>query len=219
MSRIKDKLRPAVRTLREERRLWPIRVHTRRDLSPPPTSAFRHYGTGAVIVPPARINHPECISIEDGAVVLEGAWLAVFPQAGQPRPQLTIGARTRIGRSCHIACVGEVSIGEDVLTADHVFVADTYHGFEQAGVPIMRQPMAPHAAGRHRPRSVPRDPVGNPAGCDHRGERVRRSRSRCRSRRARPHRRGGQSGTPGSHVGRGERDMARGLRVGRPLSR
>ena len=143
MSRIKDKLRPAVRTLREERRLWPIRVHTRRDLSPPPTSAFRHYGTGAVIVPPARINHPECISIEDGAVVLEGAWLAVFPQAGQPRPQLTIGARTRIGRSCHIACVGEVSIGEDVLTADHVFVADTYHGFEQAGVPIMRQPMAP----------------------------------------------------------------------------
>jgi acetyltransferase-like isoleucine patch superfamily enzyme len=35
-----------------------------------------------------------------------------------------------------------VSIGEDVLTADHVFIADTYHGFEQSGVPIMQQPMA-----------------------------------------------------------------------------
>jgi acetyltransferase-like isoleucine patch superfamily enzyme len=128
---------------REERRLWPTRMALRHDLSPPPPEAYAAFGDGAVIVPPARVNNPDCIEIGEQTVLLEGAWLAVYPQDGMPRPRLRIGARTRIGRSCHIACVGSVSIGAEVLTADHVFIADTYHGFEQFGVPIMRQPMAP----------------------------------------------------------------------------
>jgi acetyltransferase-like isoleucine patch superfamily enzyme len=94
-----------------------------------------------MLVPPARVDNPGCISIGDGVVVLEGSWLAVVPQSGLPAPRLEIGARTHIGRHCHIACVGAVTIGEDVLTADHIFIADTYHGFEDTGTPIMRQPM------------------------------------------------------------------------------
>ena len=35
-----------------------------------------------------------------------------------------------------------MTIGPDVLIDDHVFIADTYHGYEQRGVPIIRQPMA-----------------------------------------------------------------------------
>jgi acetyltransferase-like isoleucine patch superfamily enzyme len=88
------------------------------------------------------VNSPEFITVGEEAIVLEGAWLAVFAQAGLPPPRLEIGARTRIGRSCHIACVGQVSIGQDVLTADHIYIADSYHGYEQQGVPIIRQPMA-----------------------------------------------------------------------------
>ncbi|MEY2565783.1 MAG: hypothetical protein QOE35_312 [Actinomycetota bacterium] len=114
-----------------------------RDLRVPPPSAFAAFGDSSVIVPPARVNGPQCITVGDGVVLLEGSWLAVFPQPGYPAPRLTIGDRTRIGRSCHIACVGEVTIGEDVLTADQIYIADTYHGFEQPGRPIAQQPMAP----------------------------------------------------------------------------
>jgi len=114
-----------------------------RDLRVPPPSAFASFGAGSVIVPPARVNTPECIEVGDDVVLLEGAWLAVFAQPGLPRPRLTIGSRTRIGRSAHIACVGEVTIGPDVLTADQIFIADTYHGFEDGTQPIAQQPMAP----------------------------------------------------------------------------
>jgi acetyltransferase-like isoleucine patch superfamily enzyme len=141
-SRLGARLAAARRTAAAERRLAPTRLAARRDLSPPPPTAFERFGKGAIVVPPARINSPECITIGDEVVVLEGSWLAVYPQPGRPAPRLTIGARTRIGRSCHIACVGQVSIGEDVLTADHLFIADTYHGYERPDAPVIAQPMA-----------------------------------------------------------------------------
>ncbi len=114
-----------------------------RDLRVPPPSSFGAFGSGSIIVPPARVNTPECIEVGEGVVLLEGAWLAVFSQPGLPAPRLRIGSRTRIGRSAHIACVGEVTIAEDVLTADQIFIADTYHGFEDGSRPIAQQPMAP----------------------------------------------------------------------------
>lgn len=140
---MKAQLRASVRRMRDEAALLPLRARARRDLSPPRPASYASFGRSSVVVPPARVDSPHCISVGDEVVVLEGSWLAVYPQPGLPLPQLRIGSRTHIGRSCHIACVGSVTIGEDVLTADHVFIADTYHGFEQPDVPIIRQPMAP----------------------------------------------------------------------------
>lgn len=136
-------LRASARRARDELALLPLRARARRDLSPPRPQSYASFGRSSVIVPPARVDSPQCISVGEEVVVLEGSWLAVFPQPDLPPPQLRIGSRTHIGRSCHVACVGSVTIGEDVLTADHVFIADTYHGFEQSDVPIIRQPMAP----------------------------------------------------------------------------
>jgi len=113
-----------------------------RDLRPPLPSKFAAFGDGAVVVPPARVNGAEHIEIGDGVVILEYAWLAVFPQPGLPAPRLRIGRGTHIGRSCHIACVGEVTIGEEVLTADQIFIADTYHAFENPQLPISQQGVA-----------------------------------------------------------------------------
>lgn len=135
-------LRASLRLARDEAALLPLRLRARRDLSPPRPASYASFGRSSVVVPPARVDSPQCISVGDEVVVLENSWLAVFPQPGLPLPQLRIGSRSHIGRSCHIACVGSITIGEDVLTADQVFIADTYHGFEQPGVPIIRQPMA-----------------------------------------------------------------------------
>jgi len=114
----------------------------RRDTTPPLPSRFANYGPGAVIVPPARVTNPECISIGEGVVIHEHAWLAVYQTHADIVPTLDIGSRTRIGRFAHIACVGDVRIAEDVLTADMIFIGDTHHGFDDADEPISRQPMA-----------------------------------------------------------------------------
>jgi acetyltransferase-like isoleucine patch superfamily enzyme len=57
-------------------------------------------------------------------------------------PTLRIGDRSSIGRMCHIACVGEIVIGRDVLTAERVFIGDTYHDYTDPDTPVLHQPMA-----------------------------------------------------------------------------
>jgi carbonic anhydrase/acetyltransferase-like protein (isoleucine patch superfamily) len=114
----------------------------RDSLAVPIPAAFARFGRGSIIVPPARVNSPECIDIGDDVILLEQAWLAVFPQPNLPPPRLTIGAHTRIGRAAHIACVGEVTIGPEVLTSDYIYIADTYHGYEEPTQAIGAQPMA-----------------------------------------------------------------------------
>lgn len=114
----------------------------RRDTSPPLPSAFAHFGPNAVIVPPARVTNPASISIGEGVVIHEHAWLAVYAVHENVTPRLEIGSRTRIGRFAHIACVGDIRIGEEVLTADMIFIGDTHHGFDDDSRPISLQPMA-----------------------------------------------------------------------------
>jgi acetyltransferase-like isoleucine patch superfamily enzyme len=63
-------------------------------------------------------------------------------------PTLTIGAGSRIGRFAHIACVGEIELGNGVLTAERIFVGDTYHRYEDPDLPVVAQPMAPPEAVR-----------------------------------------------------------------------
>jgi acetyltransferase-like isoleucine patch superfamily enzyme len=109
---------------------------TAADVTPPPPSAFAAFGDGSWIVPPARVVGAGHIHVGRAVTVLEGSWLSVVGEA----PRLVIGDGTRIGRFVHIACVGEVVIGEDVLTADQVYIADSHHGYDpdQPG-----RPMAP----------------------------------------------------------------------------
>ena len=121
---------------------------TVRDLRPPPPSAFASFGERSWIVPPARVSTPSSIRIGDDVVILEHAWLSVVEAVDGVVPSLRIGDRTRIGRLVHIACVGDITIGADVLTAERVFIGDTYHGYEDPSLPILRQPMAPPRAVR-----------------------------------------------------------------------
>lgn len=113
-----------------------------RDLTPPPPSAFARYGAGSVIVPPARVNSPECIEVGDAVVVLEHAWLSVRTGYTEASPRLAIGDRVRLGRGVFIACIGEIVIGDDVLTSDNVFIGDCYHDYADPERPVIDQPMS-----------------------------------------------------------------------------
>ena len=43
---------------------------------------------------------------------------------------------------CNVACVGEIVIEEEVLTAAMVFIGDTYHDYSDPDRPVLDQPMA-----------------------------------------------------------------------------
>lgn len=128
--------------LSEIRRSWLLSLRTMRDTSPPPPSAFASFGEGSWIVPPARVLTPEAISIGSQVIIHEHAWLSVVPAVAGVKPRLEIGNRCSIGRMMHVACVGEVVIEEEVLTAAMVFIGDTYHDYSDPDRAVLDQPMA-----------------------------------------------------------------------------
>lgn len=130
------------RKLGDERRARKLAALTARVLTPPDPSAYKSFGRGSAVVPPSRVSMPEAIEIGDGVVVHEHAWLSVVAAVPGVAPRLRIGDRTSIGRFSHIACVGEIDIGPEVLTSERIFIGDTYHGYEDVGTPILDQPMA-----------------------------------------------------------------------------
>jgi acetyltransferase-like isoleucine patch superfamily enzyme len=133
------RIRSRLSDLARSRRVARVTV---RYLTPPPPSAFAAFGDGSWIVPPARVTNPDAIRIGDRVVIHEHAWLSVVAAVEGVRPSLHIGDRCSIGRLCHIACVGEVVIEEDVLTSDRVFIGDTYHSYEDPTLAVLDQPMA-----------------------------------------------------------------------------
>ena len=124
---------------RYRRKLAAITV---RHNTPPDAREFGAFGTGTVIVPPSRIATPGAIFLGSNVTILENAFVSVVAAVDGHAPRLTIGDRTSIGVQVHIACVGEIDIGPDVLTAPRVFIGDTYHRYQDPDLPIIAQPMA-----------------------------------------------------------------------------
>lgn len=138
-------MRPTRRALdrvRAQRRARRLAAATARDTTPPEPAAYGRHGRDTWVVPPARVTTPERIFLGDGVTVHEHSWLSVVRAVEGVEPTLRIGSGTRIGRLAHIACVGSVDIGSEVLTAERIFIGDTYHGYEDPDAPVLHQPMA-----------------------------------------------------------------------------
>ena len=128
--------------LAARRRARQLGAATAEHLTPPDRAAFGAYGTNTWVVPPSRVTTPDRIFLGDDVTILEHAFLSVVAAVPGCTPTLRIGDRTRIGRFAHIACVGEIDIGPDVLTSERIFIGDTYHGYEDPTLPVIAQPMA-----------------------------------------------------------------------------
>jgi carbonic anhydrase/acetyltransferase-like protein (isoleucine patch superfamily) len=130
------------RRIRAERYARRLGAAVAGDLTPPHPDAYGQYGAGTWVVPPARVTTPERIFLEDDVTIHEHSWLSVVRAVDGVEPTLRIGKGSRIGRFAHIACVGSIDIGPEVLTAERIFIGDTYHGYEDAARPVLHQPMA-----------------------------------------------------------------------------
>lgn len=126
----------------EERRQRRVAYDTVQVLTPPPPSAFGAYGRNTWIVPPARVSTPSAVFLGDDVTILERSFLSVVAAVPGITPKLTVGDRTSIGAQSHVACVGEIEIGPEVLTAARIFIGDTYHRYEDPDLAVLDQPMA-----------------------------------------------------------------------------
>lgn len=44
------------------------------------------------------------------------------------QPRITIGKNCQFGRACHITAIGEITIGDNLLTGQYVIISDNAHG-------------------------------------------------------------------------------------------
>ena len=102
--------------------------------------ALGHLGRGTYLVSPFRMDGPEGIGIGDGTFIQRGGWLYCCGIEGKPAV-LAIGSGCVFGYNNHITAVREVRIGDDVLTANNVYISDNVHGYEDITTPIMQQPV------------------------------------------------------------------------------
>jgi acetyltransferase-like isoleucine patch superfamily enzyme len=128
-------------------RLWNRYKRTAAFLaSAPYRVTLRHVGNNVVLSRGFSVNNPECVSIGDNVFFHEFCWLSMLVQNEQRgslgiplAPRLNFGNNSYIGRFTTFACMQEITIGNDVMIADRVFVGDCFHGFMNRELPIKDQ--------------------------------------------------------------------------------
>jgi acetyltransferase-like isoleucine patch superfamily enzyme len=90
-----------------------------------------------------RLRNVHNIHIGTNVIINKYAFLLTVQEDKSVVPRLTIGDGCVIGHMNHITCVCAVDIGENVLTADRVFISDHSHAFSDTTVPILKQPVEP----------------------------------------------------------------------------
>ncbi len=102
--------------------------------------SFLKLGPKSTLCYPFSAVNAKNISVGRNTYIRSRAWFVVQPDDKMSNEEiLSIGSNTYIGRNAHIVAVKSVQIADDVLFADNVFVTDSYHGFEQADIPIKNQ--------------------------------------------------------------------------------
>lgn len=87
-------------------------------------------GPGALIRAPRKILGGHYIHVGFKFDAFPGLRIEAFDRHLDEHfsPRITIGDRVSINYDCHIGCVNEITIGNDVLLASRVYISDHSHG-------------------------------------------------------------------------------------------
>jgi acetyltransferase-like isoleucine patch superfamily enzyme len=105
---------------------------------------FAALGPGTFVAAGSQFHGAEWISIGANSRIHPRAFFSVVGHHSgiKYQPSLTIGDRVTIGYDAVIACCGTIEIEDDVLTADRIFIGDTYHDYRDVSRPVSEQPLA-----------------------------------------------------------------------------
>lgn len=120
---------------------------------------FAYFGNNAKILPPYRILNPQNIVIGDFTAIREGCHINAFsdlsflmnyideryrddfsPSDYRYQSRIEIGRANQIGRFAFMSCTASITLEDNVLVSERVFIGDNNHGFSHPEVPIMQQP-------------------------------------------------------------------------------
>jgi serine acetyltransferase len=102
-------------------------------------SAFARCGARTIIGRPARLVAPHLMHIGSDVILGGYAWLNAKDDRQSRQPTLFVGDGAYIGRFVQINAWRHVSIGNQVLIGDRVFISDADHNYEVAELPIILQ--------------------------------------------------------------------------------
>lgn len=91
---------------------------------------FASCGPGGRIRSPRTIVGSQYIHVGRGFDAFPGLRIEAFDRHLDKHftPRITIGDRVSINYDCHIGCVNEITLGNDVLLASRVYISDHSHG-------------------------------------------------------------------------------------------
>jgi len=99
--------------------------------------AFAAFGRHSVIEPPVRLTGEEHIAIGTGVFIGPGSWLQVLEQ-----PQGTaieVGDGASIVGDCVLSAAQSIRLGERVLLARNVYIADHMHRYDDTALAVLDQ--------------------------------------------------------------------------------
>jgi acetyltransferase-like isoleucine patch superfamily enzyme len=92
---------------------------------------FGSIGVNPQIPMPNTILNPQYMHIGDNFLTLYNFRIEAYDDFRGKRysPKITIGNNVIFNTDCHIGCINEIIIGDNVLAASRVFITDHFHGF------------------------------------------------------------------------------------------
>lgn len=116
---------------------YPFRAYRKRDLK----KKLGHLGSNSVIDSPLRLQGSENIRIGNNVGIHYKTWLAAEPLTNMGGVNLTISDGCIIGDFNHIWATHSIVLEKDVLTANHVYISDNLHCYDDIHTPILKQPI------------------------------------------------------------------------------
>ena len=106
---------------------------------------FKTFGKRSVLKFPYKIWNKKYLSIGSDTFIAENSFFAITDnnKGRKYSPQVKIGNDVCIGSNFFVACIEGVTIEDNVLMSDRVFISDHIHGYENVTLPIIGQPLVP----------------------------------------------------------------------------
>jgi acetyltransferase-like isoleucine patch superfamily enzyme len=101
--------------------------------------AFAEYGKRSVLQLPIRLEGERRIAVGNDVFVGAGSWLQVLEGAAGSGAAIEIGDGTSIAGSCVLSAAESIRLGQKVLMARNVYIADHRHAFEDTGTAVLEQ--------------------------------------------------------------------------------
>lgn len=97
---------------------------------------FQSIGKRTVLYKPLQLDEVKSLSIGKEVYIAEGAWLMGNSEVSHT---CRILDNTTIGHFAHIIARHSVTIEDNVLIADKVFISDCTHNYEDISIPVIKQ--------------------------------------------------------------------------------